>query len=877
MYKTFLAILVSSLCLGADFKIYSYDIIKLDGGIVIDGILNESTWSIGQPITKLIQKDPHPRALSKENIEIRVATDNEFIYVGAYLYDNTPDSIASQIIKRDGWGYSDWFAIGLDSYNDKRTCFSFHVNPSGSIRDMIYFNDTESDDSWDAIWEAKSTIVSNGWCTEMKIPLSQIRYNPSNEEQVWGLNFYRRIARYGEESFWAPILMESKGFVSQFGTLQGFTLPKQKKRLELQPYVSATDKLNPGIESDPYWSKHSFSGDAGINFKIGIGSNFTLNGTINPDFGQVEADPADLNLSAFETFFEEKRPFFLEGTDIFQFGKTRTFKSSSPSIFYSRRIGRNPRGSIQNSDAKYENYPQQTNILSALKFSGKTPNGLSFGIMDAITAKEDAFYIDSSNTEKSQPIEPFSNSLVVRLKQDLRKGKMNFGGFFTHKNQTLSSDYLDSLFLSEAYVMGTDFEYALPEPSWILSGLVARSHLKGNNSVITNIQQSSAHYFQRPDDNIELDTNKTNLGGSSSEISMTKISGKNIKGSVTFNQISPGFNVNELGYMRSANMKKVNSYIEYQDFEPGKYWQLFSFSFGTWNDWDYNWGNGSSGFWSDFWIRLNNWYSVSLDYQRSNGGYSRTLTRGGPVASIPAYHNLGLRVRTDRRKSINGYFKIGYRNASDGEYDESLRAGINYRVNSQWKLEFDIFTNKEFDTDQFITSIKDEYATKTYGSRYVFSNISNDSKGLSFESNMIYSPKLSFQFFLRPELSHFNYNGLKEFLKPGNYDFYAYEEDQISHIDSLTIEIDPDRVGPANSFQISSDYIRGFNFFSSRANFILKWEYKPGSAIYLVWQQQKDFYEVVDSSSGLGKSMEQLMKSNSKNTFMIKFSYWISS
>ena len=855
---------------------YFYDILKTNNEITIDGVLDEVIWKTGDPISNFTQKDPKPGEPSRHKTEVRVAIDDEFIYVGAYLYDSAPDSIAQQIIRRDGWGYSDWFAIGIDSYYDKRTCFGFHVSPSGSIRDMLYFNDTETDDSWDAVWESKSVIMNDGWSTEMKIPLSQLRFNPSKKEQIWGLNFYRKTARYGEESFWAPILMESKGFVSEFGILKGFVLPKQKKRIEILPYIASSDKLEPGSKQDPYWSKHNLSGNLGVDFKIGLGSNFTLTGTINPDFGQVEADPADLNLSAFETFFEERRPFFLEGTDIFKFGKTRAFSANSPSIFYSRRIGRNPRGSILDN-SEYENYPSQTNIISALKFSGKTSNGLSIGILDALTAEEDALYFDSTETENSQPIEPYANSLVLRLKQDLKEGKVTFGGFLTNRRQALETNYLSSTFLSKSEVVGADFEFALPDPSWVVSGYTARSNISGANEVITDIQTNSTHYFQRPDDDIEIDSTMTNLEGTSSEISLTKISGKNLKGSLSYRQISPGYDINELGYMRSANSKQLKSYIEYQDFVPKKYWQLFSFSFGTWNDRDYKWENGNNGFWADFWIRLNNWYSVSMDFEKSGGGKNRTLTRGGPIAGLPTSNKYGLRIRTDRRKSVNTYVRIGNRFAEDGEYDKSFRTGINYRPNSQWKIELDIFMNKEFDTDQFVESISDELAVNTYKTRYIFSDISNDSKGFSFETNMISSPQLSIQFFLRPEISHYRYEGLKEFLEPGKFNFSYYEEDQIIEIDDETIEIDPDRIGLAPSFQLSSDYTKGFNFLSLRSNFIIKWEYNPGSALFLVWQQQRDHYEVTDSRLKLDKGFGQLMKSDAINTIMFKIAYWISS
>jgi len=865
-----------SMCMALDQPRPSYQIIQLDEEILIDGVLNESVWQKGDVITELTQKDPQPGSLSRQKAAIRLAIDDQFIYVGAYLYDESPDSIARQVIRKDGWGYSDWFAVGFDSYFDRRTCFGFHVNPSGSLKDVLHFNDTNDDDSWDAVWEAKSTIVEDGWCTEMKIPLSQLRYDASEKEQIWGMNIYRRIARYGEESFWAPIMMESKGFVSQFGNLTGLILTKQKKRVEFLPYVAGTNFMEDGEENDPYWKKNDLSSNLGLDFKIGLGSNFTLTGTVNPDFGQVEADPAELNLSAYETFFEERRPFFLEGTDIFQFGKTRTFSSGSSSMFYSRRIGRNPRGYVIDEGSVYEQYPNQTKIISALKFSGKTLNGFSIGILDAITKQENALFTDSLGAESSQPIEPLANSLVVRMKQDLRGGKVVLGSFLTHRYHDLSTSYLDSSFLLNASVLGADLEYALPDPSWVISGYIAQSKVEGHEKVITAIQRGSAHYFQRPDDDLVVDSSAKNLSGTSSEISLAKISGKNLKGSVTYGQVSPGYDVNELGYMRSANVRRFNSSIEYQDFVPKRYWQLISLDFGYWHDWDHLWENGSSGLESDIWMRLNNWYSVSLGYGRSFGGFRRNLTRGGPIASSPKHHRYSLSIRTDRRKNVNGFIRMSNRNATDGEYDKSIKIGVNYRPSSQWKLELDFFINREFDTDQYIASINDPMAELTDGVRYIFSDISTFSRGISFESNMIQSPQLSFQFFLQPELGYYNYTGLKEFLTPGKFDFLYYNDEHISQVDEETLEIDPDGSGLAESYLLSSDYIRGFNFFSLRSNFILKWEFRPGSSLFLVWQQQRDYYEITDSEPDIADGFDKLMKSEAMNTLMLKIAYWFS-
>ena len=496
--KQLSAILIFSYCFAAESDRRTHEVLQLDGNVKIDGVLDEKIWNAGPPITGFIQKDPQPGSPSRNKTEVRVAIDDEFLYVGAYLYDSSPDSIARQIIRRDGWGYSDWFAIGIDSYFDRRTCFGFSVNPSGSIRDILHYNATEMDDSWNAVWETRSVILDDGWSTEMKIPLSQLRYDPSEKEQVWGLNFYRKTARYGEESFWAPILMETKGFVSHFGNLTGLNLPKQKKRFEILPYLAGKNYQEDGSNQDPYWDENDLSGNLGVDLKVGIGSNFTLTGTINPDFGQVEADPANLNLSAFETFFEEKRPFFLEGTDIFQFGRTRSFSSGNANIFYSRRIGREPRGYVTDEGSQFEDYPSQTNILTALKLSGKTKSGLSIGILDAITREEKASYIDSIGQERSHSIEPLANSLVMRLKQDMRDGKTVLGSFMTHRKQDLSTAYLDSFFLKDALVIGADLEYALPDPSWILSGYVARSVIEGHQNIITEIQSNSSHYFQRP-------------------------------------------------------------------------------------------------------------------------------------------------------------------------------------------------------------------------------------------------------------------------------------------------------------------------------------------------------------------------------------------
>jgi len=842
--------------------------------ITIDGHLDEKLWKSLDPATGFIQLEPLSGESATQKTEVRIYYDENYIYIGARLFDSEPEKIAAQLFRRDKIGYSDWFEVIIDSYFDHRTAFGFQVNPKGVLVDQLYYNDNSEDATWDAVWSAASQIDNDGWSTEIRIPLSQLRYNGKEKEHIWGLQFFRRIARNNERLFWAPILSDTQGFVSEFGILTGIKIASKPKRLEILPYSSGKLVQANGEVSNPYFKENDTNGNIGLDFKYGLGSNFTLTGTINPDFGQVEADPAVINLSAYETFFQERRPFFLEGMDIFRYGNTRTHTSGAPSIFYSRRIGRQPRGNIIDSNANFGDYPEETTIIAAGKLSGKTSNGWSIGILDALTVEEFAVYQDSNDVEFSQPIEPQANIFISRIKKDINGGKTIFGGFIGNRKQNLKTDYFKTFLLDNSMVGGLDFEHKIGDTDWITSGVISFSKITGSKEMITSAQRSSARYFQRPGQNyLSVDSSATSLKGHTLELSITKNSGKHWLGSITYGQTSPEFEVNDLGFMQSADYRSLRSILIYSEQTPGKYvrnWHIYSgvstnYTFGNEK------GNVGSFFGSNF--QLNSLWSLNIDGGANFGGKNFTLMRGGPASYRPADWRFGVNIQGDNRNKIIPGFGGGYREDESGEYDKWLYVDSKFRPNSSLEFEIGFSFGKEKDTDQYITSVKDELAVDTYGQRYVFGDYLVNRQSIEFEVDWTFSPDLSIQFFMEPFILSYDFVAFKEFTTPGEFafDYYGEESGTIEFEDNY-YSVDIDGNGPAVG---SGFYNPDFNFRSMRLNAVLRWEFRPGSTIYFVWQQNRDDYVPFLGGLDPQRDYDGLLEMKPENIFMVKASYWI--
>ena len=480
--------------------------------IHLDGVLDEQDWARAGVATSFTQRFPDPGKPATYQTEVRILYDDDAIYVGARMFDPHPDSIVAPIARRDPQDiYSDWFDVIFDGYHDRRTGFRFGVNPAGTKLDVYHFNDGDDDDAWDARWDVATRIDSLGWTAEYRIPLSQLRFHGSALEQTWGLNFYRAVARRDEWTFWSPYPPTAPGFVSNFGDLVGLRGLQPASPIDVIPYVSTHTVTNHTDPGNPFTRGTAASATAGADVRIGLGSALSLHGTINPDFGQVEVDPAVLNLSAVETFFPEKRPFFLEGAGIFEFGTLPVSAQYGFSRFvHWRRIGRTPQIS---PSASFSDVPDQTTILGAAKLSGRMSDGLSLGLVDAVTAREDAPTIDGDGAHHVIGVEPRTNYLVSRIKKDFSDGRATLGVLGTATNRAMDPEF--SPFLrSSAYLFGVDGSRASANRRWTLGGYWLGSRVDGSEAAIAATQRSSVRYYGRPGAGyIAFDSTRRSLNG----------------------------------------------------------------------------------------------------------------------------------------------------------------------------------------------------------------------------------------------------------------------------------------------------------------------------------------------------------------------------
>jgi len=488
--------------------------------IKVDGRLDEPLWESADVLTDFTQHEPVEGAPATEKTEVRILYSQESLYIGVFAFDSEVDKIRSILARRDSRCPSDWIKIWIDSYHDRLTAFEFGVNPCGVKRDVFWSNDRRRDDDWNAVWDVEVSQNDEGWAAEFRIPFSQIRF-PEKESHTWGFQASRIIARKNETSYWRHVPKGVPRFVSLFGDLEGIQNIPSPKKLQLLPYTLVKGTHQPPEEGDPFQTGSDYPANLGLDLKYGVTSNLTLDATFNPDFGQVEADPAQVNLTAYETYFPEKRPFFIEGKNMLSFslGSERERES----LFYSRRIGRAPQGSP--SDAEYSNMPENTTILSAFKLTGKTAGGWSIGVMEALTSKEMGSFITWDGNEARQTVEPMTNYFLGRAEKEFREGRSAFGFMFTAVNRKIDDADLNFL-RSAAYSGGFNIRHRWAQDKYEASGYFLGSHIRGSEESILNAQESSARYYQRPDaEHLELDPTRTYLSGTASNFSLSKIGG----------------------------------------------------------------------------------------------------------------------------------------------------------------------------------------------------------------------------------------------------------------------------------------------------------------------------------------------------------------
>jgi hypothetical protein len=849
----------------------------LAGQVRVDGHLDEEAWAAAEPATGFTQAYPNPGAPESERTEVRVLVGTDAIYVGARMFDSHPDSIVAQLSRRDASGtYSDRILIFLDSRDDRRTAFQFAVNPRGVKQDTYQYDDTREDATWDAVWDVATTVDSLGWTAEFRIPFSQLRFAPNvTGERVWGFGAMREIARRDERSTWAPWTRNSPGMVSAFGRLRGLAGVRVPARLEIRPYASTRLERSPGDGNDPFYHANDVRGSVGADVQYGLPAGLTLTGTLNPDFGQVEVDPAVVNLTAFETSFPERRPFFVEGADVFRFGSLVTNNSFSfPQYFYSRRIGRQPQLRPGGSDIAFVDVPDQSTILGAAKISGKTAGGWSVGFLDALTAREEARYRTVEGENGVLQVEPLTNYLVGRVRRDLNQGRTVVGGIVTATHRNMDSIF-DPLLRSSAYIAGLDGQHSWKGREWTLSGFVAGSRVQGSTSAISSTQLASARYFQRPDaDYLDYDPTRTSLGGRIGGLSIHH-TGK-WDGSLTYQEISPGFESNDLGFQSSSDRRDFSTYLGRRVNRVGKVFRSYTISAYSNQGWNFGGDPVYADFASTVSGTFKNFWTAALTVGGNPKFMTDRLTRGGPLASVPAGWRVVANAGSDRRKRFSGSTAFSYSRDTDGEFGSSISAALSLRPSTSLAVSLGPRLVKSRNTSQFVLSRTDSLATATFGRRYVFADVDQATFSLETRVNWTFTPNLSLEVYAQPFVSSGDFENYKEFLEPGGYRFGVYGRD-LGTIAPATsgFTVDPDGAGPAAPFLVGNrSGARDFTLRSLRGNAVLRWEYRPGSTLFFVWQQLRGS-EYLRGDLQFGRDLSGVFREPAQNVFLIKATYWI--
>jgi hypothetical protein len=840
----------------------------------IDGVLDDPVWQTALPAGEFTQKEPNEGVAPTQRTEVRILYDDSYIYVGARMYDSAPDSIVGCLVRRDYGIDSDGFWVDLDTYHDHQTAYYFALDPTGSLYDGTLYNDNWEDNTWDGVWLGKTSRDSLGWCAEFKIPFTQLRFQ-KQDSLVWGINFWRWMTRRHETSYLAYTPLNESGFVSRFPHLTGLKDIRTPRYIELLPYLRAKTRFRQTDNEDPFHNDAEFDGTGGLDAKVGLGSNLVLDATINPDFGQVEVDPAVVNLTDVETYFDEKRPFFIEGSRHFNFGiggssSYNAFNWSDPTFFYSRRIGRAPQGSIPYSD--FMDSPDGTRIWGAGKITGTLVGDWKGGSIHAVTAKEVA-KLETDNVRSELEIEPTTYYTVNRFMREYDGGFRGIGGLLTNTHRFFKDDALKNQMNSNSLVGGIDgWTFLDQNRTYVISGWAGASHVSGNEARLLSLQKSSTHYFQRPDaSHVELDSSATSMTGYAGRLVLNKERGNWLLHS-TLGAIDPSFDVNDLGYIGRTDILYGHLDCGYRWTKPASWRQSAQQRLAVSETSDFG------GKMTNFMVR-----SYSTTVLRDFSGltaklfaypietYNNTKTRGGPRTKNPPSYTAVLIGSTDSRKPVELYAETSYTRVAGDDYSFDPYLSIRLKPASNLNIDIGPTLSLSEDVTQWVGAFPDPKATATYGKRYIFSSIKYTELGTAIRTNWTFTPRLSVHLFLQPFFSSGDYNCFKQLVSSGSNNFDEFPQSDISEEGGI-YTVDPDGSGPAESFQF---YNPDFSMNSMRANFIMKWEYMPGSSLYFVWTHGREYYED-NGEFELNRSIDQLVDANPDDIFMLKTTYWFS-
>jgi len=784
---------------------------------VIDGVLNDEIWHKAPASGGFLQKEPKEGNEPTEDTKIQVAYDDDAIYFGVTCYDKEPNKITARLTRRDGWVESDWMSVNIDSHHDHQTGNWFCVNAAGVLNDGQMFNDGWEDSSWNGVWEAKTSKNSEGWCAEYRIPYHVLRFS-QKEEYVWGMNVIRYISRRSEKDFWVLIRQNENGWISHFGHIEGIKGINPPNHLEFAPFLVGRSTLLAKTEEKS--DNTDLFSSAGIDMRYGVTSNVSLNATVNPDFGQVEADPAQLNLTAFETYFAEKRPFFIEGNTIFSTPHPDIVGVTGvPDLFYSRRIGRQPEQFPIPDGSEVIEQPKSTTIISAVKLSGKTERKTAFGIVEVVTADE---YADierkitdpvtgSEQTKREKfRVEPMTNYFVGRVQQDVLK-KSTIGTMLTAVNR-------DGV--APSYVGEVDSHLILGEKEYSLDARLAGSQT-GTINDRKNGYDAFAYFY--------------------------KFSGT-FGGQLFLDARSPEFNVNDLGFVDRVNLIQSGMHLMAKIQKPWALARKSGFNFNTWSSWNYDSVNLAKGINLNNWNELKNYWFCSYGISREFEALDDMNTRGGPLMIRPAYIWGWIELGTDGRKLIILHPHTSFNRTDDG-HSRGLGPGMSVDINLASNVQFSIGSGLSISNNfaQWVTNVDDN--GDGINDHYVFGKLKSCVFDVNTRLNVSFTTNISLQLYLQPFVAVGSYSNFKELARPSSYEFIPYTK----------LDYNPDFISR-----------------SLRGNVVFRWEYRPGSALFLVWSQSRSASPSADDPVLRPyENIRDTFTDEGEDVFLAKLSYWI--
>jgi len=839
--------------------------------INIDGVMDDPAWNTVTWTGDFTQREPQDGGVATQQTAFKIVYDDKFLYVGYKCYDTEPDQIVKRLSRRDGFE-GDWVEINIDGYLDKRTASSFTISAAGVKGDEAISNDGNNwDESFNPIWFAKVSSDAEGWSAEIKIPFSQLRFD-KKDVQIWGFNVQRRHFRTNSQSSWQYISRDSCGWVSQFGELHGIKGVLPQKQVEIQPYVVASTETFEAEEGNPFRTGSKSDINVGLDGKVGIGNNYALDFTINPDFGQVDADPSVVALDGFQVFFDERRPFFIENRELFEMRLT-TAETGGPfnsdNVFYSRRIGGAPHGYPRTNG--FVDQPNFTKILGAAKFSGQTNDGLALGILQTVTREESA-EISIGGESTFEVVEPLTSYTVARARQNLREGRSSVGGVFTSVQRDMADS--DIGIHKSAYSGAVDFLHTWKDRNYYLKGNVLLSHVSGTKETIFNTQNSFEHLFQRVDaDHLDIDPDKTNLTGSGATIQYGKNGGENWYFDTGLTYRSPELELNDIGFLRSTDYVAYFGWAQYRDIIPKGKINALRINYNHWSNWNFAGEHIYGAINVNAHVTFKNFWRMGMNNHFELKDLSATSLRGGPMLRTSSGWGKSMYVSSNFSKKFA--VNLNAFNFSSFQKGESNSTNYNLYVTYQPSNSLNISMGPSYNINnrpiQYVTNIKRNGNSEN--TRYINGTIDQETFSMSIRLNYTIKPNLTIQYWGQPFISKAQYS---EFKYITDSRAKTYQDRYITYgPDQITYESGDGRYHIDEDIDGTNDYSfrnPDFNFIQFRSNLVARWEYIPGSELFLVWSQ--GLTNSGNPSDNLFPSLvDNVFDNKADNIFLMKLTY----